>query len=243
MVLTDDNFATIVSAVGEGRRIYDNIRKAIQFLLGSNLSEVVSIFYATIMGFTILNPSHLLFINLVTDSIPALALGLEKPEQNIMKRKPRNKNDGIFSGGLGFDCAYQGILVSILTVAAFYIGEYLETGHLIFRNIPDSGEGMTMAFFTMAMCEIFHSFNMRSQRQSAVGMVFKGHHNIALYGAMIGSFLLTTAVVEIDVLSNLFGFEHLDAKAYAISLGLAFSIIPLVEIVKFFQRKINKAHD
>ena len=243
MVLTDDNFATIVSAVGEGRRIYDNIRKAIQFLLGSNLSEVISIFYATIMGFTILNPSHLLFINLVTDSIPALALGLEKPEQNIMKRKPRNKNDGIFSGGLGFDCAYQGILVSILTVAAFYIGEYLETGELLFKNIPDSGEGMTMAFFTMAMCEIFHSFNMRSQRQSAVGMVFKGHHNIALYGAMIGSFLLTTAVVEIDVLSNLFGFEHLNGTAYAISLGLAFSIIPLVEIVKFFQRKLNKSHD
>ena len=243
MVLTDDNFATIVSAVGEGRRIYDNIRKAIQFLLGSNLSEVVSIFYATIMGFTILNPSHLLFINLVTDSIPALALGLEKPERDIMNRKPRNKNDGIFSGGLGFDCAYQGILVSILTVVAFYIGEFLETGHLAFRNINDCGEGMTMAFFTMAMCEIFHSFNMRSQRQSAVGMVFKGHHNIALYGAMIGSFLLTTAVVEIPVLSNLFGFEHLDGTAYAISLGLAFSIIPLVEIVKFFQRKLSKAND
>ena len=243
MVLTDDNFATIVSAVGEGRRIYDNIRKAIQFLLGSNLSEVISIFYATIMSFTILNPSHLLFINLVTDSIPALALGLEKPEQNIMNRKPRNKNDGIFSGGLGFDCAYQGILVSILTVLAFYIGEFLETGHLILSKIPNSEEGMTMAFFTMAMCEIFHSFNMRSQRQSSVAMVFKGHHNIALYGAMIGSFLLTTAVVEIDVLSNLFGFAHLDGKAYAISLALSFSIIPLVEIIKFFQRKFGKAHD
>ena len=243
MVLTDDNFATIVSAVGEGRRIYDNIRKAIQFLLGSNLSEVISIFFATIMGFTILNPSHLLFINLVTDSIPALALGLEKPEQNIMKRKPRNKNDGIFSGGLGVDCAYQGILVSILTVTAFYIGEYLETGHLLFRNIADSNEGMTMAFFTMAMCEIFHSFNMRSQRGSAVGMVFKGHHNIALYGAMVGSFLLTTAVVEVDFLSNLFGFAHLDLKAYLISLGLAFLIIPIVEIIKAFQRKFGKQHN
>ena len=125
MVLTDDNFATIVSAVGEGRRIYDNIRKAIQFLLGSNLSEVISIFFATIMSFTILEAPHLLFINLVTDSIPALALGLEKPEANIMKRKPRSKTDGIFAGGLGVDCAYQGILVSILTVIAFYIGEFL----------------------------------------------------------------------------------------------------------------------
>ena len=247
MVLTDDNFATIVSAVGEGRRIYDNIRKAIQFLLGSNLSEVVSIFFATIMSFTILEAPHLLFINLVTDCFPALALGLEKPESNIMRRKPRSKTDGIFSGGLGIDCAYQGILVSVLTVIAFYIGEYLEcieTGaRFAFSHIADSSEGMTMAFFTMAMCEIFHSFNMRSQRGSSVALLFKGNHNIALYGAMIGSFLLTTAVVEIDFLSNLFGFAHLDLKAYGISLALAFLIIPIVEIVKFFQRKFGKAHN
>ncbi len=245
MVLTDDNFATIVSAVGEGRRIYDNIRKAIQFLLGSNLSEVVSIFFATIMGFTILEAPHLLFIKLVTDSIPALALGLEKPEANIMRRKPRNKTDGIFAGGLGFDCAYQGILVSILTVVAFYIGEYLEcleTGAAFaWTNIHDSSEGMTMAFFTMAMCEIFHSFNMRSQRASSVAMLFKGHHNVALYGAMVGSFLLTTAVVEVDFLSNLFGFAHLDLKAYLISLGISVLIIPIVEIVKAIQRAMSKS--
>ena len=240
MVLADDNFATIVSAVGEGRRIYDNIRKAIQFLLGSNLSEVVSIFFATIMNFTILRAPHLLFINLVTDCFPALALGLEKPEADIMRRKPRSKNDGIFAGGLGFDCAYQGIIVSVLTIIAFYIGEYLETGHLIFRNIADSEDGMTMAFFTMAMCEIFHSFNMRSQRGSAVAMVFKGHHNIALYGAMIGSFLLTTAVVEVPFLANMFEFTQLNAVEYAISLGLAFLIIPIVEIVKAIQRKFAK---
>ena len=232
MVLADDNFATIVSAVGEGRRIYDNIRKAIQFLLGSNLSEVLSIFYATIMGFTILEAPHLLFINLVTDSIPALALGLEKPEPNIMNRKPRGKNDGIFAGGLGVDVAYQGFLVALLTVIAYYIGEHMH-----------AGDGMTSAFFTMAMCEVFHSFNMRSQRHSAVGMVFKGHHNWALYGAMIGSFLLTTAVVEVDFLSNLFGFTHLGLEQYLISLGLAFLIIPLVEIIKFFQGKFGKPHD
>ncbi|MBQ9716615.1 MAG: HAD-IC family P-type ATPase, partial [Clostridia bacterium] len=100
MVLADDNFATIVSAVGEGRRIYDNIRKAIQFLLGSNLSEVISIFFASLMNFTILQAPHLLFINLITDSLPALALGTERPEADIMRRKPRSKNDGIFAGGL-----------------------------------------------------------------------------------------------------------------------------------------------
>ena len=244
MVLADDNFATIVSAVGEGRRIYDNIRKAIQFLLGSNLSEVLSIFYATIMGFTILEAPHLLFINLVTDSIPALALGLERPERNIMRRKPRSKNDGIFADGLGVDVAYQGLLVTILTVIAFYIGELLNLPageHFRWSNIPNSGEGMTMAFFTMAMCEIFHSFNMRSQRNSSVALMFQGHHNVTLYGAMVGSFILTTAVVEIDVLSNLFGFTHLGTEEYLVSLGLAFSIIPLVEIIKFIQRKFSKS--
>lgn len=240
MVLADDNFATIVSAVGEGRRIYDNIRKAIQFLLGSNLSEVMSIFFATIMNFTILRAPHLLFINLVTDCFPALALGLEQPEENIMKRKPRSKNDGIFAGGLGVDCCYQGIIVTILTIIAFYIGEYMETGMLVFRNIADSEDGMTMAFFTMAMCEVFHSFNMRSQRSSAVAMVFKGHHNIALYGAMIGSLLLTTAVVEIPFLANMFEFTQLSMAEYAISFALAISIIPIVEIVKAIQRATAK---
>ncbi len=241
MVLADDNFATIVSAVGEGRRIYDNIRKAIQFLLGSNLSEVLSVFFASVMNFTILQAPHLLFINLVTDCFPALALGLEKPERDIMNRKPRLKNDGIFAGGLGIDCFYQGILVTVLTVIAFYTGEFLETGKLVFRNIQDSAEGMTMAFFTMSMCEIFHSFNMRSQRGSSVKLLFTGSHNVALYLAMAASLLLTTAVVEVDFLSNLFGFAHLDTKAYLISLLLAFLIIPIVEIVKAVQRKIAKS--
>ena len=241
MVLADDNFATIVSAVGEGRRIYDNIRKAIQFLLGSNLSEVLSVFFASVMNFTILQAPHLLFINLVTDCFPALALGLEKPERDIMNRKPRLKDDGIFAGGLGIDCFYQGILVTVLTVIAFYTGEFLETGKLVFRNIQDSAEGMTMAFFTMSMCEIFHSFNMRSQRGSSVKLLFTGSHNVALYLAMAASLLLTTAVVEVDFLSNLFGFAHLDTKAYLISLLLAFLIIPIVEIVKAVQRKIAKS--
>lgn len=240
MVLADDNFATIVSAVGEGRRIYDNIRKAIQFLLGSNLSEVLSIFFASIMNFNILSATHLLFINLVTDCLPALALGLERPEADIMRRKPRSKNDGIFSGGLGIDCMYQGIIVTVLTVLSFYIGEFLENGMWVFRNIADCNEGMTMAFFTMSMCEIFHSFNMRSQRASVFGMVAKKSHNVPLYLAMILSLGLTTAVIEIPFFSNLFGFAQLDTKAYLISLGLAFSVIPIVEIVKFFQRKATK---
>ena len=243
MVLADDNFATIVAAVSEGRRIYDNIRKAIQFLLGSNLSEVLSIFIATILNFTILKPVHLLFINLVTDSIPALALGLERPERDIMQRKPRDSKEGVFAGGMGFDVFYQGALVTVLTLAAFFIGEFLQTGHWQFTNIDpaNSGEGMTMAFLTMSMCEIFHSFNMRSQRGSVLGMVFKQKsHNIVLYGAMVASLLLTTAIIEIEPLANMFEFTHLDAKAYFISIGLAFLVIPIVEIVKAIQRAIAK---
>ena len=241
MVLADDNFATIVSAVSEGRRIYDNIRKAIQFLLGSNLSEVLSIFTATVLKFTILKPVHLLFINLVTDSIPALALGLERPESDIMQRKPRKSNEGIFAGGMGIDVFYQGALVTILTLAAFFIGEFLETGHWVFYDVPESGVGMTMAFLTMSMCEIFHSFNMRSQRGSVISMVFKQKsHNLVLYGAMVASLLLTTAIIEIEPLANMFDFTHLDIKAYAISIGLAFLVIPIVEIIKAIQRKLSK---
>ena len=241
MVLADDNFATIVAAVSEGRRIYDNIRKAIQFLLGSNLSEVLSIFTATILNFTILKPVHLLFINLVTDSIPALALGLEKPERDIMQRKPRNSKEGVFAGGMGFDVFYQGALVTILTLAAFFIGEFLETGHWQFTNIADCKEGMTMAFLTMSMCEIFHSFNMRSQRGSVLGMVFgQKSHNIVLYGAMVASLALTTAIIEIPVLAEMFDFTHLDPLAYGISIGLAFLVIPFVEIVKAIQRAASK---
>ena len=241
MVLADDNFATIVSAVSEGRRIYDNIRKAIQFLLGSNLSEVLSIFTATILNFTILKPVHLLFINLVTDSIPALALGLEKPERDIMQRNPRNSKEGVFAGGMGFDVFYQGALVTILTLAAFFIGEFLETGHWQFRNISDCSSGMTMAFLTMSMCEIFHSFNMRSQRASVIGMAFgQKSHNWVLYGAMVASLILTTAIIEIEPLANMFDFVQLDAKSYGISIGLAFLVIPIVEIIKAIQRGVSK---
>ena len=240
MVLTDDNFATIVNAVEEGRRIYDNIRKAIQFLLGSNLAEVLAIFTATLLGFTILEAPHLLFINLVTDCFPALALGLEKAESDIMRRRPRDPSDGIFAGGLGFDVLYQGVLVTALTLAAFFIGERFETGHWAFMNIAQCEQGMTMAFLTMSMCEIFHSFNMRSQRGSVIKMSLRGSHNLPLFGAMVASLVLTTAVIEIPFLANAFGFTPIGFAEYATSLALAFSIIPIVEIIKTVQRAAAK---
>lgn len=237
MVLADDNFATIVSAVEEGRRIYDNIRKSIQFLLASNLSEVLSIFFANLLGFTILKPVHLLWINLVTDCFPALALAMEKSEKNIMSRPPRNSKDGIFSGGVGFDIFYQGLFVTGLTLAAYFIGHYIEAGVWEITNSPD---GMTMAFLTMSMCEIFHSLNMRSQRGSTVAMTFKGSHNMYLFGSCLMSLLMTTVVIYVPFLANAFDFQTIDLMEYAVALALAFAIIPLVEIVKAIERAYDK---
>ena len=233
MVLADDNFATIVGAVEEGRRIYDNIRKAIQFLLGSNMSEVLSIFTATLMGFTILKPVHLLWINLVTDCFPALALGMEKAEPNIMKRKPRNSKAGIFADGMGVDIAYQGVLVTVLTILSYFIGHFVETGNW---EITNSAHGMTMAFLTMSMAEVFHSFNMRSQRGS---MFTLGSQNKTLWIASIGSLVATTLVCEVPFLANAFGFASVGISEYLIALALGAVVIPVVELVKLIQRKVS----
>lgn len=236
LVLSDDNFATIVSAVREGRQIYDNIRKAIQFLLASNMSEVLGVFFATLLGFTLLNPVHLLFINLITDCFPALALGLEQEEPDTMTRPPRNSKDGIFSGGLGFDIAYQGVLITVITLASYIIGHCMEIGYFEMpKGISD--DGMTMAFLTMSMCEIFHSFNMRSQRKSVFRLPSQ---NKVLWAAMIGSLVLTTLVLEVPVIANAFGFTPVSLPEYLVALGLAFLVIPIVELVKFIQRKTTK---
>ena len=238
MVLADDNFATIVSAVEEGRRIYDNIRNSIQFLLSSNLSEVVSIFIATLMGFVLFEPVHLLWINLITDCFPALALGLEKGERDIMKRAPRNSNDGIFAGGMGFDVVYQGLMVTGLTLLAYFFGTN-QLGVILASGSPEiiHQNGMTMAFLTLAMSEIFHSFNMRSRRQSIARM---GSINWYLIGAMLLSLVLSTTVIYIPFLADAFDFAHISLIEYGISMLLALCVIPIVEIVKAVQRKLNK---
>ena len=243
MVLADDNFATIVTAVGEGRRIYDNIRKAIQFLLASNMSEVLGVFGATLLGFTLLNPVHLLFINLITDTFPALALGMEESEPDVMRRPPRKSNEGIFAGGLAFDIAYQGILVTLITIASYFIGNYFEfhnTAEWVdFFVVPGgvSNHGMTMAFLTMSMCEVFHSFNMRSQRKSVFSL---RTHNQVLWFAMGGSIVLTTLVLEVPFLANAFGFTSIGMVEYGVAIAMALLVIPIVEIVKAVQRKVKR---
>ena len=229
MILADDNFATIVSAVEEGRKIYANIRKAIQFLLSSNLSEVVTIFTATVFmgGVSILAPVHLLWINLITDSLPALALGMEHGEPNSMKQKPRDSKDGIFSNGVGFDVVYQGLLVSALTLIAYIIG----------NSMGGADHGTTMAFLTMSMSEIFHSFNMRSLRGSIFTLK---KQNLVLWGAGLLALILTTVVIEVPFIAEAFKFSVIGWDEYAIALGLAILVIPVVEIVKLIQRAIKK---
>ena len=240
MVLADDNFATIINACEEGRRIYDNIRKVIQFLLSANIAEVLSVFVATLVGFTIFQPVQLLWINLITDCFPALALGMEEAEGDIMKRKPRKASDGVFAGGMGVDILFQGIVITILVLASFFVGVYLDMGYI---NIADmiagtaDEEGVTMAFITLSMVEIFHCFNMRSRRASLFSMP---KQNKWLWGAAILAFILTVVVVEVPFLAEMFGFMELPMEALGAALGLAFLIIPIMEVYKAVMRAVEK---
>ena len=163
-----------------------------------------------------------------------------------MTRPPRNSKDGIFAGGLGFDVVYQGVLVTLITIGAYLIGAFKEFSpefgagwfaHLVSKDIGTSGHGMTMAFLTMSMCEIFHSFNLRSARKSVFSLK---SHNKVLWLAMIGSLLLTTAVLKIPFLANAFGFTPVGWDEFGISLVLAVLVIPIVELVKLIQRTVAK---
>lgn len=240
MVLADDNFATIINAVEEGRRIYDNIRKVIQFLLSANIAEVLSVFVATLIGFTIFQPVQLLWINLITDSLPALALGMEEAEGDVMKRKPRKASDGVFAGGMGLDIAFQGVIITLLVLASFFTGMYIHNGSIdlgmLLDGVPDA-EGVTMSFITLSMVEIFHSFNMRSRRASIFAMKTQ---NMWLWGAAVLALVLTVIPVEVDFLAEIFGFMPLPTEALLAALGLAFLIIPIMEVYKFVMRSIEK---
>lgn len=231
MVLADDNFATIVAAVAEGRRIYDNIRKAIQFLLSSNLAEVIAVFVASLLGFTILKPVHLLWINLITDCFPAIGLGMEAEEGDIMKRDPRSPKDGVFSDGIGAETAFQGMVIAILTLAAYFIGHYMESG---VWEIAESSDGMTMAFLALSLLEMFHSFNMRSRKDSIFKL--KSRNNF-LTASLVVSFILTTAVIYVPFLREAFSFEHISFVEYLVAVLISVSIIPIVEITKLLKHK------
>ena len=248
MVLADDNFATIVNAVEEGRRIYDNIRKTIIFLLSTNLGEVAAVFVASMMGFTVLEASHLLWINLITDSFPALALGMEIAEPGIMRRKPRNVSAGVFADKMWIDCIFEGLAIGILTIVSYFIGIHMEgltiADVIAAESVAASGNaaqiapgiknGMTMAFLTLSILEICQAMNSRSLYQS----LFKlNGQNMWLWGGFGLSMVLTYLVIETP-LSTMFDFAEINMLEYGIALALAVLIVPVTELMKAIMGKV-----
>ena len=230
MILTDDNFATIITSVKEGRGIFDNIKKDVQFLLSSNIGEVITIFGASLISFITpyefgvpLLPIHLLWVNLITDSLPAFALGMEPTEKNVMKRKPRGKNEGFFSGGLGFTIAWQGLMIGVLTLIAYAIG-----------NSQDHTVGMTMAFITLCGCQLVHSFNVKSSESILNRSLF---NNPYLWGALAAGLLLQVVILAVPELSFIFKLQPLNAAQWGICLMLCLSTTLVCEIVKFIHKK------
>ena len=248
MVLADDNFATIVNAVEEGRKIYDNVLKVLQFQLSTNLSEVIIMFFASVLNFTILSPVHLLWINMVTDSLPGLALGMEKAEGDIMRRKPRSTKDGIFSGGAGVDMLWQGIYLSIIEIAAYVIGYWLEpaggAAHSFagFFSGNECVNAMAMAFLTVNFAEMMCAINMRSRQGSLFSAHMLKNTNWWLVGAFVATTLMTLAAIYIPGLNSVFGIESGTFSWYelAISFGLALTTIPVFEIGKALRRMSSK---
>lgn len=234
MVLADDNFATIVNAVEEGRKIYDNVRKVLQFQLSTNMAEVIAVFTSSVLGVTMLTPAHILWINMVTDSAPGLALGMEKAEGDVMKRTPRASNESIFSDGAGVDMVFQGLFMALLIVISYFVGQYMELGHF---GIFESVDGMSMAFITTNFVEMFHAISMRSRR----GSIFTiNTFNYWILGAFLLTTVLNVGVIYIPFFRNLFDFASISFAEFSVAFTLAFMVIPIIEIVKLVQRKFRK---
>ena len=231
MVLADDNFATIVNAVEEGRKIYDNVRKVVQFQLTTNLAEIVAIFLSSMLGFRLLSAAHLLWINLVTDSAPGLALGMEPAEDGLMHRKPRAADESLFSGGSGVFVLIQGIFMGLLIIFAYLFGGYLENGRWAFAQ---SADGMTMAFLTCNLVEMFRAFSSRSLTGS---MLKQKKQNFWLWGAMLWTLLLTCGVIFIPGVRSFFGFTAISGKGFLVALALSVTVLPVSEVIKAFQRR------
>ena len=255
VILTDDNFATIVSAVEEGRRIYDNILKVIQFLLSSNVGEIVVLFLATLctplfanwFGITdiahleILLPIHILWINLVTDSLPALALAFDPANKDIMNRKPNKPGKGVFTKGMTWRVIYQGIMIGLLTLGAFMIGLATTTEPIDGLTLDESKieVGQTMAFVTLALSELVHVFNVRNNKVSVFKTGIKG--NSKLIWATLASTALMLVILFIPALRNIFSIPILPTENIIELIGLIIAPLIIVELFKLF--KINTAKD
>lgn len=243
MILTDDNFATIVSAVKEGRGIYDNIKKAVHFLLSSNIGEILTIFVAILLGLpTPLVAVQLLWVNLVTDSLPAISLGVEPAPKDIMQQKPIPPHKGMFADGLAFKILFEGLLIGSLALAAFVIGYHnydipgfnqLDPRHLVNETMPafEPWIGRTMAFAVLSLSQLFHSFNMRSNHSLSEIGIFT---NRKLVISFVVCALLQIAVITIAPLASVFQVVPLTLRQWAVVLMLSISPIVVVELQKRF---------
>jgi Ca2+-transporting ATPase len=234
VVLADDNFATIIYAVEEGRKIYANIKKVIQFLLSANIAEVLCLFVATVfLDVKFLTPVMILWVNLVTDSLPVIALGMEKAESDVMDQKPRKSGSSLFAGKTGRDIIIQGIMQTILVLVSFSLGNYV-----FVEGISDHSVAMTMGFVTLIFIQLFHSYNLRSQQNS----LFQSNPfaNKYLNITFVIGVVLTVVVIGFDFMHAIFETQSIPFHDWVVSIGLAFLIIPMVELQKWIERRFEK---
>lgn len=238
MVLADDNFATIIVAVEEGRKVFSNIQKSIQYLLSANMAEVFIIFFATLFGWDVLQPVHLLWINLVTDTLPAIALGVEPAEPGIMTHKPRGRQSNFFDGGVFGAIMYQGVFQTILVLAVYGWGLVFPEHH---TQAEIHADALTMAYATLGLIQLLHAFNVKSVYQSVfkVGLFRNKTFNWAIPVA----FILLMATIVVPGLNNLFHVSHLSFTQWLAVIVGSFLIVVLVEIVKATQRALGKDKD
>ena len=235
MVLADDNFATIIVAVEEGRKVFSNIQKSIQYLLSANMAEVFIIFFATLFGWDVLQPVHLLWINLVTDTLPAIALGVEPAEPGIMTHKPRGRQSNFFDGGVFGAIMYQGVFQTILVLAVYGWGLVFPEHH---TQAEIHADALTMAFATLGLIQLLHAFNVKSVYQSVfkVGLFRNKTFNWAIPVA----FVLLMATIVVPGFNNLFHVSHLSLTQWLAVIVGSFLIVVLVELVKAIQRALGK---
>jgi Ca2+-transporting ATPase len=226
IVLSDDNFATIVGSVEEGRKIYNNIRKTIAFLLSCNMSEIIVLFFAALFGLDMLATVQILFINLITDTFPAIALGLEGGGGETMSAPPRPAKDSFFAGGMIKRIVLHGLFMSAITYSAYFAG----------LSMGGKTTAMTMAFAALSITQLFHSFNMRNEKLS----VFSRGQNYFMIVSNLILLAFTVAVIQLPILSPLLRCTPLGLREWLITLCLAASIVPMCEIGKFFARKKDK---
>ena len=220
IILTDDNFVTIVEAVKQGRNIYDNIKKAIHFLIATNIGEIVTMFMGLVLGLkSPLLAIQLLWINLVTDSLPAIALGLEKPEKDIMQRKPVDSKKGIFADGLWNKIIVEGIMIGVLTLVAFSIG----------NKYYGLEVGRTMAFLSIGFLELIHSFNVKNERSIFEAGLFENKY---LVGSFVLGIFIQAIVVVIPVFANVFEVVHLNLTQWIITVAISILPVPVIEVQK-----------